>query len=104
MDYYALVQSLGGRLFVGDGEYYHIGDFTVDQIRARAGTDGTIQRLGAHVLLQFRITEGTAVILGAVDARDTTEMLHDTDILLIEDDRRGSDRSTRRVRPMPPPN
>src|SRR5688572_3484391 len=104
MDYHALVQSLGGRQFVGHDGYYHIGDFTIEQIRARAGTDGTVQRLGGHVLLQLRVSEGTAVILGAVDARDASEMLHDSDILLIDDDRRGSDRRTHRVAPTPPPN
>ena len=104
MDFHALVRSLGGRPFVGHDDYYHIAELTIPQIRARAGTDGTVQRFGGHVLLQFRVTEGTAVILGAVDARDASEMLHDSDIMLIDDDRHGPDRRTRRIAPMPPPN
>ena len=105
MDFHALVRSLGGRPFVGHADYYHIAELTIGQIRARAGTDGTVQRIGGHVLLQFRVTEGTAVILGAVDARDASEMLHDSDIMLIDDDdRRGPDRRTRRIAPTPPPN
>ena len=103
MDFHVLALSLGGQPFIGHGNYYHIADFTIDQIRARAGTGGSVQRIGGHVLLQFPVTEGTAVILGAVDATGASEMLRDSDILLIDDEQR-LDRRTRRFASMPPPN
>ena len=101
VDFRALAQSLGGRPFVGHDGYYHIADLTIDQIRARAGTRGTVQRIGRHVVLQFRVAEGTAAILGALD---TTGMLHDSDILLVNDPPPGLDRRTRRISRTPPPN
>jgi hypothetical protein len=104
VNFHALVRSLGGRPFIGHDDYYHIDDFTIEQIRARAGTRGSVQRIGGHVLLQFPVTEGTAVILGAVDATDGTEMLHDSDILLIDVQQRGRDRRTHRIARTPPPN
>ena len=101
-DFRALAQSLGGRPFIGHDGYYHIADFTIDQIRARAGTRGTVQRIGGHVMLQFRVVEGTAVILGAQDA---TGVLRDCDILLVDDPPPpGADRRTRRISRMPPLN
>ena len=101
MDFRALAQSLGGRPFIGHDDYYHIADLTIDQIRARAGTRGTVHRIGGHVVLQFPVVEGTAVILGALDA---TGVLHDSDILLVDAAPPGLDRRTRRISRMPPPN
>jgi len=102
MNYRALALSLGGRPFTGQGNYYHIADLTIEQIRARAGTSGSVQRIGDHVLLQFPVSEGTAVILGAVDATGAREVLRDSDILLI--DAEGLNRRHRHIPPLPPPN
>jgi len=109
MNFHTLALSLGGRPFTGHYNYYHIADLTVDQIRARAGAPVSVQRIGGHVLLQFPVTEGTAVILGALDARDATatgasEMLRDSDILLIDEEQQRLDRRSRHISPMPPPN
>ena len=96
--------SLGGRPYIGHDDYYHIADLTIDQIRAYAGARGSIERIGEHAVLQFRVTGGTAVILGALDTTGATETLRDSAIMLIDDRGPGFDRRSRYISATPPPN
>jgi hypothetical protein len=108
MDFHALALSLGGRASINQSNHYHIADCPIAEILARAGTGGgSVQRAGEYALLQLRVTGGTAVILGALDASGAIEMLRDSDMLLVRDERQ-VERPPRPIatplpRPAPPP-
>jgi hypothetical protein len=70
MTFRALALALGGVQFPGYVNYYHIAELPLEQVRARAATAGTVERICAHVHLQFPVAEGTAVIVAALDEAD----------------------------------
>jgi hypothetical protein len=80
MTFRALALTLGGEAFPGYINYYHIAELPLDEVRARAASAGTVERIGTHVHLQFPVTEGTAVIVAAVDDAD---ILRDADLFLV---------------------
>ena len=104
MEFRTLALSLGGRPYIGHDDYYHIDDLTIDQIRACAGARGSIERIGDHAVLQFRVTGGTAVVLGALDTSGAAEMMRDCAIMLVDDRRPGFDRRSCYISATPPPN